>query len=320
MHVSGGNLNVIGGDLVQVHNHFHGFKPEKVSGLPAILDLVPNLRDIQAATLGKATGGTGDWIYLWNEFCVWRAADGHIRILWGSGIRESTGSDRQLFSKTRLSYSWCWKNHICVGSILNYTLSQLIPSQLRSLVINAIEALAQTSATPICVGFLYIRYSEDVKANLRDLLEILVRQSVERHPRFLDICKELYARHAREKTEPSARELFGLLKRFTNQLEMTTFYFVDALDEAPVNIQIDLLENLTSLNAKLFITSRPLKALQARFPSAFHFPIIAQERDLDTHIENEISRSSELKAVLANATPGLEGRITLIVKRQCGGM
>ena len=101
---------------------------------------------------------------------------------------------------------------------------------------------------------------------------------------------------------------------------MPTFYFLDALDEAPPDVQIDLLEHLSSLNAKLFITSRPLKALAGRFPDAHHFTVVAQDNDLETHIMREVSRSPELQAILATATPGLEGRITVTVKQQCSGM
>ncbi|KAH6911265.1 hypothetical protein BKA70DRAFT_1099898, partial [Coprinopsis sp. MPI-PUGE-AT-0042] len=127
-------------------------------------------------------------------------------------------------------------------------------------------------------------------------------------------------RHIREKTEPSEKEVLGLLKRFTSELTTTTFYFLDALDEAPANVQLDLLDRLTSLNVKLFITSRPLKPLQARFPEAHHFPIVAQESDLDVHIGREMLRSMDLQAIIATASPGLEGRITVAIKKKCSGM
>lgn len=46
------------------------------------------MRDVHIDTLGKATEGTGDWIYVWKEFAIWLAADGYLRILWGSGMRK----------------------------------------------------------------------------------------------------------------------------------------------------------------------------------------------------------------------------------------
>ena len=185
--------------------------------------------------------------------------------------------------------------------------------------INAAEKRATHPETPICVCFLYIRYKDQVA--VRDLLEILVKQTIERHSASLPLCQAVYTRHIREKTQPTVGELVGLLRRFTSELSMTTYYFLDALDEAPTNVQLELLEALTSLDqAKLFITSRPLQSLQARFPFAHHFPIVTQDRDLDVHIRKEIARSDELQSIIANASPGLEGRITITIKQKCSGM
>ncbi|KAH6911249.1 hypothetical protein BKA70DRAFT_55901 [Coprinopsis sp. MPI-PUGE-AT-0042] len=280
-----GNLTLVGRDLIHFHehHHYHGTAETQVE-IPPFLQRVPNFRDIQIATLGKATSGTGDWIYVWEEFCVWLAPDGYLRILWGSGI---PGAGKTI---------------------------------LASIAINAVEAYARASTTPISVGFLYIRYSDNARCTVRNLLEVLVRQTVERHPTSLSFCNQVYSRHIRENTEPSMEELFGLLKRFTSELTTRTFYFLDALDEAPSDVQLELLETLTSLNVKLFITSRPLKPLEARFPEACHFPIVAHESDLDVHIGKEMSRSMELQAIIADASPGLEGRITLAVKKKCSGM
>ncbi|KAH6884778.1 ankyrin repeat-containing domain protein [Coprinopsis sp. MPI-PUGE-AT-0042] len=193
-------------------------------------------------------------------------------------------------------------------------------SILVSLAINAVESHAAASTTPISVGFLYIRYSDHTKFTVRDLLEVLVKQTVERHPASLPLCSELYDRHIRAKTEPSVKELVGLPKWFTLEVMRTTFYFPDALDEAPSDVQLDLRESLTSLNVKLFLTSRPMKPLEARFPEVRHFLIVAREGDLDVHIAEEMSRSMELQAIIATSSPGLGGRITLAIKVKCSGM
>ena len=123
--------------------------------------------------------------------------------------------------------------------------------------------------------------------------------------------------HVKERTEPSAKELVDVLRRITSELSMRSLFFLDALDEAPADVQLKLLEMLSSIdNVRLFVTSRPLEALQARFPEAHHFPIVCRESDLDVHIRNEISRSDELQAIIANASPDLEGRITVTIKER----
>ncbi|KAH6901152.1 hypothetical protein BKA70DRAFT_1569200 [Coprinopsis sp. MPI-PUGE-AT-0042] len=182
-------------------------------------------------------------------------------------------------------------------------------SILASLAINAVKAHAAASTTPVFVGFLYVRYSDHTKFTVRDLLEVLVKQTVEHHPASLPLCNELYDKHMREKTELSVKELVGLLKRFMSELRMTTFYFLDALDEAPSDVQLDLRKSLASLNVKLFLTSRPMKPLEAQFPEARRFPIVPPEGDLDVHIAKEMSRSMEVQAIIATSSPGLGGRI-----------
>ncbi|KAH6901136.1 hypothetical protein BKA70DRAFT_1312541, partial [Coprinopsis sp. MPI-PUGE-AT-0042] len=84
-----GNVNLVGGNIVHVHHHHHHHYHKKTASqieIPSLLQQVPNFRDFHSATLGKATAGTGDWIYVWKEFCIWLASDGHLRILWGSGM------------------------------------------------------------------------------------------------------------------------------------------------------------------------------------------------------------------------------------------
>jgi hypothetical protein len=199
-------------------------------------------------------------------------------------------------------------------------LFHLTLAHYRSLAIKAVEAYAKASTIPICVGYLFIRYSDNSKFTVRDLLEILVKQTIERHPAALPSCREVYARHVNEKTQPPLEELVGLLKRLTAELMATTFYFLDALDEAPATIRVELLQTLTSLNAKLFITSRPLNGLETQFLNTHRFPICARDRDLEVHISKEISQSMSLQAIIADSSPGLGGRITEAIKQQCSGM
>jgi hypothetical protein len=190
----------------------------------------------------------------------------------------------------------------------------------RSIVIDILETEAKASASPICVNYIYFRYSDHTTATVAGLLEILVKQTVERHPHCLPLFDELYARHIREQTKPSEDELVDLLQQFAST--MATFYFLDALDEAPTTIQIDIIEKLISLNVKLFITSRPLKNLEAAFPDldVYRFPIAAQDADLDLHIDKELSRSGDLRAILEEGGASLRKEIYTSIKAKCGGM
>ncbi|KAH6876944.1 hypothetical protein BKA70DRAFT_218643 [Coprinopsis sp. MPI-PUGE-AT-0042] len=276
-----GPLNVAARD---VHNHIHYHRVESANDvdMPSILESVPNFRGIQIATLGRATPGTGLWIVECETFRLWLDPDGWLRIMWGYGM---PGAGKTIAA---------------------------------SIVINALEVHARNSTSPVCVCYIYFRYSDHTEATTRLFLEILVKQTIERHPGCLPLFNEVYARHVREKTQPSEEELLGLLRQLTST--MVTFYFLDALDEAPTAIQIEIIQRLTSLNVKLFITSRPLKDVEAAFPNIHRFPIVAQPSDINLHIEKEISLSGNLRAILEEGGASLRDEVYTSIKEKCGGM
>jgi hypothetical protein len=153
---------------------------------------------------------------------------------------------------------------------------------------------------------------------VRNVLEVLVKQTLERHPECEDLVEQCYAQHLREGTEPTEAQLLGLLHQFAERMAVT-FYVLDALDEAPKKIQLAVVQTLASLNVKLFITSRPLKAIEANFSKAHIFTIAAQAVDIDLLITKEINDSAELQRVLEKE-PGLRDEIFSKIKQNCGGM
>ncbi|KAH6868954.1 hypothetical protein BKA70DRAFT_380995 [Coprinopsis sp. MPI-PUGE-AT-0042] len=276
-----GPLNVAARDVYN-YNHYHRVESANCHDMPSILESVPNFRGIQIATLGRATPGTGLWIVECETFRLWLDPDGWLRIMWGYGM---PGAGKTVAA---------------------------------SIVINALEVHARKSTSPVCVCYIYFRYSDHTKATTQSFLEVLVKQTLERHPGCLPLFNEAYGRHIREKTRPSEEELLGLLRRFTST--MVTFYFLDALDEAPTAIQIEIIQRLTSLDVKLFITSRPLKDVEAAFPNVHRFPIVARPSDIDLHIEKEIALSGNLRAILEQGGTLLRDEVYTSIKEKCGGM
>ncbi|KAH6909852.1 hypothetical protein BKA70DRAFT_1102023 [Coprinopsis sp. MPI-PUGE-AT-0042] len=275
-----GDVNLAGRD-VHVHKHYHSY-PDRVD-ITAILGAIRNLRKIHMDILSKATPGTGVWWLKTAKFLIWLDPNGDIKILWGTGI---PGAGKTV---------------------------------LASIVIRDLEARAEAAGGRICVCYVYLRYSDRGDLTVRNVLEILVKQTVERHPNCAVLAEQAYARHFREQTQPSEGELLQLLHQFTETAEVS-FYILDALDEAPEKLQLDLVRKLASLNIRLFITSRPLKAVEARVPSAYSFPIVAQGEDLDLHIAQEIARSPDLQNLLERAGPSLREQIVSSIKKNCGGM
>ncbi|KAH6911843.1 hypothetical protein BKA70DRAFT_1539158 [Coprinopsis sp. MPI-PUGE-AT-0042] len=190
---------------------------------------------------------------------------------------------------------------------------------LASIVIRELEALAAVQASWIRVCYVYIRYSNRADLTVWSVLETLVKQTVEHHADCTPLAEKAYARHLREKTQPTEAELLQLLHQFT-EATAATFYVLDVLDEAHDQIQVDLVQKLASLNVRLFITSRPLEAVQARAPDIHCFPIVAQEGDLDLHIDQEINRSRDLAYLLGKEGPSLRDEIISLIKSKCGRM
>jgi ankyrin repeat domain-containing protein 50 len=150
---------------------------------------------------------------------------------------------------------------------------------------------------------------------VRNILEVLVKQTLERHPEFHDLIEQTYAQHLREDTEPTEAQLLTLLRRFTEGMTVT-FYILDALDEAPKKIQLAVVEALASLNVKLFITSRPLDAVVANFTEAHTFRISAQDADISLHFAKITKENPDL----FHADPSFRDEVVSIVKENCGGM
>ncbi|KAH6911299.1 hypothetical protein BKA70DRAFT_1146617 [Coprinopsis sp. MPI-PUGE-AT-0042] len=289
VNVTGGDIHVVGGDYhhhhhqhEHYHQHYHRQNPRS-DDISGVLARVPNYRDLHIANLSRATTGTGPCFSQWDEFSKWTGAQSVLKTMWGSGM---PGAGKTIFA---------------------------------AIVINEVESRAQESDALICVGFIYFRYSDHTMATVRDFLEVLVKQTIERHSNCLPIFNEVYARHVRERSRPSEADLLHLLDRFTEVME-STFYFLEALDEAPSDIQLDILKKLSSLDVKLFVTSRPLPFLYASLPGIHRFTILAQDRDLDLHISKEISRGPVLQSIVNQGGPVLRQKIVSTLKQKCGGM
>ncbi|KAH6902945.1 hypothetical protein BKA70DRAFT_1515405 [Coprinopsis sp. MPI-PUGE-AT-0042] len=217
-----------------------------------------------------------------QKFRIWLEPNGNIKIFWGSGI---SGAGKTL---------------------------------LVSIVIQYLEALYPGPDSDICICYVYFHYSDHSEMTVRAILEILVMQTLERHSGCQALIEETYARHLCERTEPTEEQLLALLRRLADSM-LVTFYVLNALDEAPTKVQLTVMRALASLDVKLFITSRPLKTVEANFPQVHTFPIIAQDADIDLHIIKGIDENAELRCLL-QADPSLREEIFSVIKRNCSGM
>jgi hypothetical protein len=188
-----------------------------------------------------------------------------------------------------------------------------------TIVIQYLEALRQRSGGTICVCYVYFRYSDRTEMTVREVLEIIVKQILERHPDCKDVIDRTYAQHLKEGSAPTVAQLLALLQELAGRMTCT-FYLLDALDEAPTRIQLAVVKTLASLNVKIFITSRALESVQTRFPLAITITIAAQDADLDLHIAEAIEEGADLQSLLEDEGPSLKEEIVLKIKQKCGGM
>ncbi|KAH6902562.1 ankyrin repeat-containing domain protein [Coprinopsis sp. MPI-PUGE-AT-0042] len=185
---------------------------------------------------------------------------------------------------------------------------------LAAIVLRHLKGLEVTARGTICVAYVYLRYSEPL--TIRDILECLVKQIVERHADVIPLAEGLYSRHQRERTKASQQDLIGLLAQMANMGK--TFFVLDALDELRAEDRPVLIRFLVSLEARLFVTSRPLDSLRRRFPQAQFVDLAARPSDIDIHIREFLSRNPDL-------LESLEGSdyvqiIIETIRRKSGGM
>ncbi|KAH6903934.1 ankyrin repeat-containing domain protein [Coprinopsis sp. MPI-PUGE-AT-0042] len=279
--IYGGTFTVAGPGSINttIHNHHYGPQILSVDVLKILNSLpLPNFRDIQLDTLAKATAGTCIWFTLGDMFLLWIEKG---KILWGIGIR-AAGAGKTI---------------------------------LASIVIRDLEWREEAWGDTFCVAYIYLRYSEPLA--IRDILESLVKQIVERHTDLLPIVEGLYARHQQEKTKPCQQGLMGVLTKFVKHGKLL-FLVLDALDEMRAEDRPVLVHLLMSLDVKLFITSRPLETLQRQFPQAQMFNIAASPLDLNLHIKHFLRHSPDVMALLEGT--GLAERIVEAVHGKSGGM
>ena len=154
---------------------------------------------------------------------------------------------------------------------------------------------------------------------MRGVLETLFKQTLERHHDAFGLIEQEYKQHLKEGTQPSETQLLGFMQKLVDR-SAVTFYVLDALDEAPSALQAAIIRALSSLNVKLFITSRPLETVQGAFPRAHPFCIRADEGDIELHVTKGISDSPVLLNLVKQEGLGLRADILAKVKGKSDGM
>ncbi|TFK26346.1 hypothetical protein FA15DRAFT_571174, partial [Coprinopsis marcescibilis] len=180
------------------------------------------------------------------------------------------------------------------------------------------QLVEKSKSQDICVLFAFCRYTE--RLMVIDILLAILRQLLERHPQVLTYVEPMYERHECENTRPSEAEVVDLLRQIASSgLFKQTFYILDGLDEAVSDIQVDLLEILSSLPINFFITSRPLDTIRDLVPSARFITVIASDPDIALLIDQKVHRMPVLRKLLMNNAT-LKAEVVSIISLKSSGM
>ena len=170
----------------------------------------------------------------------------------------------------------------------------------------------------MCIAFAYCRYTERIP--IATILAALLRQILERYPSVLPFVQALYEQHNLEQTQPDQKDLLHVLREIAaSGLFNLSFYVLDGLDEASVDVQFDSLETLASLPVRFLLTSRPLDSLKDQVPNAVFFKIAASDAGITLLVEQKSDRIPALRRPIRQ-NEALKGEIVSKILEKSSGM
>lgn len=146
----------------------------------------------------------------------------------------------------------------------------------------------------IGIAYLYCDFKPQNEQNVSDLFASLLKQLTRGQSSIPDTVKSLYDKHKNSKTRPLFAEIFTTIQVVVSMYSRT-FIVIDALDEyrASHSGWGTFLSELFSLQTKcginLFITSRFIPEITAKFQGSLLLEIRATEHDVRRYIDGHIS-------------------------------
>jgi Cdc6-like AAA superfamily ATPase len=173
----------------------------------------------------------------------------------------------------------------------------------------------------IGIAYLYCNFRQQDEQRPTDLILNLLKQFIQGQPSIPEIVQNLYSHHKPKQTRPSPGEFLSVLHHVTASYKKA-FIIIDALDECQVShggCEIFLREIL-SLQAKakmnIFVTSRFIEEVQAKFDKSIKLKIYANDTDVQKYLDNRLqnfpssvvkdhSLQAEIKSKIAKAVDGM---------------
>ncbi|KAF5340755.1 hypothetical protein D9611_007499 [Ephemerocybe angulata] len=169
----------------------------------------------------------------------------------------------------------------------------------------------------IAIVYAFLRYSE--KLTLHDIIAGMLSQLVRSDTTAFTHILPTYQRSKKFGDVLSCSEAVKALKGILG-LFSDAFIVIDGLDEVDDGTKDGLLRVVTSLQAHVLITCRPLDLFKRRHtPHALHIPIQAQTGDIEIYVTERIKESTVLANILSE-NPTIAARFSTLVKEKSQGM
>ncbi|KAF6742124.1 hypothetical protein DFP72DRAFT_1109602 [Ephemerocybe angulata] len=169
----------------------------------------------------------------------------------------------------------------------------------------------------VAILYAFLRYTE--KPTLLQIISGILSQLVNTHVIAFKRLLPTYQRAKKHRDELSCSEAVQALKDIVS-LFSETYVVIDGLDEVDDTTKDGLLRALTSLQAHILVTCRPLELFMHRHtPKALHIPVQAQTRDIEIYVRERIRESTKLAAIL-KANPSVAESFTRLIKEKSRGM
>ncbi|KAM0461024.1 hypothetical protein ACHAO4_001823 [Trichoderma viride] len=163
---------------------------------------------------------------------------------------------------------------------------------LTAIVVNDLTTRFRNDPT-IGIAYIYFNFRQKDDQNIENMMASLLKQ-LARSQSFPKSVIDLYDRHKKRQTKPSADEIFEALQSVASMYSKV-FIIVDALDECqPFNdCGLKLLSYIFRLQTnnmtKFFATSRPILDIEKQFNTHPRREILATYEDVRTYLEGHMS-------------------------------
>jgi Cdc6-like AAA superfamily ATPase len=177
------------------------------------------------------------------------------------------------------------------------------------------------SDSDVGIAYLYCNFRQQHEQKSIDLIMSLLKQLVRQRPSLLNVVKSFYDIHKPKHTRPSFDEFLKVFQDVAASYSRT-FIIVDALDECQIShegrgmFMQEIFNIQSKLRVNIFVTSRFIQEIEARFDKSIRLEIRASNDDVQKYLDQKLQNATS--TVLKDHS--LQGEIKSKITQAAGGM